>query len=255
MRLDHPASFAPLVIAGFVLLGPGLARAGADANDLSGGALIVHVVPDITYTADANASSWCAYSDATSCETTRNQAGEESSIWFVISAWLEPKVFGGVQFGFGEFDPSLYAFVAHGPCWPGGVVSHFPSPDAWPGPKAGIGLITTHDPWRGNWVPVYWFAGYPYKGEGRIPLDVFPATEQAGFIDAKMDPQAYPAACLGALGVRMPGLSCCPRSPDSTSREDQAPDSTSREDQAPDSTSREDQAPDSTAGKGVGTGR
>ena len=217
----------------------GTGRAAADPLDLTGGVFIVHAMPDITYTRDVPADGWCKFSDLTACDGIRAQAGERSSIWFVISAWSEPKRFSDVDFGLGDFDPRLFAFVDGGSCLPNAAITCAPDLNAWPGPNTGIGLASLKDPWEGNFIPIYWFAGYPYQGSGTIPLTEFAHTGHAGWISSR-GRAPYDAVCLGALGVRAPGKSCCPQPSDSTSATSAAADSTAG-------------APDSTATRGATT--
>ncbi|MFH1144761.1 MAG: hypothetical protein V1774_09485 [Candidatus Eisenbacteria bacterium] len=184
-------------------------------DDLRGGVLIVHTLPDLSYTAPAPAGGWCDFCDLRRCEDAHTQVGAGPTVWFVISAWAGEKAFVATEFGLGEFAADLYVFLDHGPCWPSGMAIYYPDVRVFPAPHTAVALATTRSPWRGNYVPVYWFAGYSYQGTGTIPLTKFPLTEHAGWVNTLDIPESYDAACLGALGVGTPGVACCPQPPDS----------------------------------------
>ena len=88
---------------------------------------------------------------------------------------------------------------------------YFPDITEWPCPRGGVALAVTREPWEGNFVPVYWFAGYHYEGAGQIPLDRFPPTDRAGWINiGSQGGPSMESVCLGALGVGTEGRACCP---------------------------------------------
>lgn len=183
----------------------------AHPDSLGGGVMIVHAVPELRYTNPGPEQGWCAFCDLTRCEDQINRVDDGVTIWYVVSAWSEEKIFSAVEFGLGDFDPSLYVFLEHGPCWERGMTMHYPDITVWPAPNSGIALAATAKDWRGSFVPVYWFAGYHYEGTGQIPLDQFPPTEHVGWLNAAQGARSFEPACLGALGVGTEGLACCPR--------------------------------------------
>jgi hypothetical protein len=193
----------------------------ADVDNLTGGALATHYVPEITYSSDAPAcGDWCcAYegheiSDKQQ-ENVRIDEGT-TAIWYVLAAWLEPKTWSGTEFGFGSFDAEIFGFYSYGWCFP---VSGLEIPTAgWPGPNEGIaGVVTDNQYWSGNWVNVYYFAGYAYSGVGTIPLDIDPPTEFIGFANS-LNPPGYfavednadPDYYRGAMGINTDGVRAGP---------------------------------------------
>ncbi|MFC1573297.1 right-handed parallel beta-helix repeat-containing protein [Candidatus Eisenbacteria bacterium] len=126
-----------------------------------------------------------------------------SSIWYVIAAWDRPREFCSVQFGLGAYDEDIFAFRDTGPCSGGGL--EVPS-NGWPGAYEGT-LVVHQDHWSGNYVPVYWFAGYGYY-EGRIPLSIDETQGFGGFTSCDGTPVSYDAMCFGALGVFTSGSAC-----------------------------------------------
>jgi hypothetical protein len=76
--------------------------------------------------------------------------------------------------------------------------------------------LTTHNtPWSGNFVPIYHFVGYVY-GAGVIPLSTSPGpgllgrSNFAGTANCLEPSDAFPAECLGAMGLLTDGSPCCP---------------------------------------------
>ena len=208
------------VFAATLLLGPA-AMAGVD--NLAGGALITHYVSGIPFSTDAPAcGDWCcAYagfeiSDPAD-EVLRINSGT-AAVWYVLAAWSEPKIWKGVEFGFGNYvnDPAMFAFVAFGPCFP---VDGLELPTAgWPGPNEGMAItVSGADVWSGNWLPVYSFTGYAYDAVGQIPIDVDPATGVIAFVNQQNPPQTYPVDpnadpdfYRGAMGINTEGIRAAP---------------------------------------------
>ncbi len=191
--------------------------AGGNTQNLAGGVMIVHTVPELSYTNPQPKGGYCNFCDLTSCDGIKTQVGKEPSVWFVISAWTEPKIIRAAEFGLGDFDPNLYVFLEHGPCWQQGMAIYHNEERQWPAPNTGIALATIGDMyWRGQFVPMYWFAGYQYEGTGTIPLTKFQGTDHAGWTNPGKLVTQFDAACLGALGVGVPGVACCPQAPDTT---------------------------------------
>jgi len=188
--------------------------AGWADTDLTGGVFICHHPPALAYTDPPPVEGWCQeYLDShaiASCEE-QNPSLETPGpfVWFLLSAWSGERTFCGAQFGFGDYDPGLCEFTSWGYCVPGGGLE-IPT-GGWPGPNEGTSVVTTDAPWAGNFVPVYFFAGYSYGGAGgRIPIEVNPATGSAGWGNCETPPETFAPECSGALGVFEPGIECCP---------------------------------------------
>ncbi len=187
----------------------------ADVNDLGNGVFITHHPPELEFTDPPPAEGWCQlYIDdcAIDCCTEQRTRIEETggAVWFVLSAWDEEKAFCGVEFGFGDYDPLIFSFTDWDPCCRATGCLEL-STDNWPGPGEGTAFtgISPGDDWFGNFVPVYWFAGYAY-GVGEIPLGMDPATDFAGWGSCPYPPQIFDATCLGAMGILTGGQECCP---------------------------------------------
>jgi hypothetical protein len=115
----------------------------------------------------------------------------------------------GTEFGFGQFDPAIVYFQEWGPCLANALVL----PTAgWPGPVEGVAVVSTLDTWLGNFMPTYYFVTYNY-GEGLIPLDIDPAQNFAGMGNCMSPSITWDAECLGAMGIFMDGIECCPPIP------------------------------------------
>jgi len=202
---------------------------GAVADDLSGGALICHNVPDLGYTtwveefeAEAPLSWWCEqYVPLTSCDDQVNEIynSEEYTFYdnfYVLAAWAEPKTFCAVEFGLGAYDNGLVSFSQHGAC--GIDPATIPTTDpAWPSPGSGIAIAwaVVNAP-SGNFVPVYFFGCYlygAYYGSTQFPLINDPATDFAGFASCEVPPVTYDAYSMGALGLNEEGIFACYEEP------------------------------------------
>ena len=194
-----------------LLLGWGCAL--ADSSDLSNGVFIVHAPPSLQYTNSPPTGSWCgAYTQYAAIDTCSEQINHVDTqgafVWYVLSAWTESKQWCGAQFGLGDYDPDNFVVWEHGACFPSGGLT-IPT-SGWPGPNEGIALTTTNANWSGNFVPVYWFAGYAY-GEDVIPIAPDPDSEFAGW--ARCDNhEEIAAVALGGLGVLTDGIYACPES-------------------------------------------
>lgn len=203
------------VLLALALLGLGAGMACAQENDLSDGVFIAHHDPDIVYSVPLE--GWCQhYIDGYKIETCEEQnpsimtSGER--IWFLLSAWPSVKTWCGTEFGLGEYDQYCYIFTSYGPCTPGGNLE-IPT-DYWPGPGEGTAIVTTDVAWHGNWEPVYFFTGYSYYGGCQIPFDVDPPTGFGGWGNCDVPPQPFDATCYPAMGILMPGETCCPPEPE-----------------------------------------
>lgn len=191
--------------------------AGAGRNDLEGGVFIAHHPPGMLY---SQATDWCQkYADElaiSDCQAQNNRidldgnAGE-SSIWYVLAAWTEPKEWCGVQFGLGQYDPDIYGFVEWEACSPRAPME-IPT-ENWPGPNEGTAVVVTGLHWCGNFVPVYYFAGYAY-GAGIIPLSVDPTHRFGGTCNCcSTQPRRrrmWSAMAFGAMGLFRDGRYVCP---------------------------------------------
>lgn len=189
--------------------------AAADPNDLRGGVFIAHFDPQVEWSDPLQ--GWCVeYLECcviTSCDQQNPMLPTEAShVWFVLAQWWEePKTWCLSEFGFGDYDPTIYVFDTFGPCTPGAHLE-ISTPD-WPGPMQGTAVATTDIPWSGNFVPVYYFTGYAYTGTGQIPFGPDPPTGVAGFVNCPIPPQEFEAACLPAMGIGVPGIECCGEEP------------------------------------------
>jgi len=143
------------------------------------------------------------------------------SVWFVLAAWqTEAKVWCGTEFGFAAYPGLAFTNLQYEPCFPATGGLEIPG-TGWPGPGAGTAFVTTGDPWSGNYVPVYSFAGqaYWYYGPAQIQIDQnpHPPTSFCGFSNCSNPPQSYevgpndftvepPIINRGAMGIGMPGI-------------------------------------------------
>ncbi len=164
------------------------------------------------YSSSPPAGGWCReYWDHYRLEDCEDQVNRidttEPVIWFVLAAWAEEKEWCGTEFGLGEYDPAAFGITDHGPCWPEDGLE-IPT-SSWPGPGEGTAIVVAGAPWEGNFVPVYWFAGYAYE-EGLIPLSADPATGFAGTSNCESPPQAWAADSLGGMGLFQDGVYACP---------------------------------------------
>jgi hypothetical protein len=100
-------------------------------------------------------------------------------------------------------------FMEDGVCLDEAMALHYPSVEDWPGPNTGIALAANGDAWTGQLVPVCWFAVYNYAEGDTIAITENPATGHAGWISGETR-TTYDAECLGALGLGVDGVACCP---------------------------------------------
>ncbi len=196
MRTLFLLLLAPLLIASL---------AQADPDDLSGGVLLVHAPPSLTYTASA---SWCDSTHLDDCEDQVTSIPTDSSktvVWFILSAWAEEKSFTAVEFGLGDFDEESFLFSESGLCLDHAMALYHGD---WPGPNTGVAIATNTEPWMGQLVPIFWAAGVNYAAADTIAITENPATEHAGWVSESRE--SFDAECLGALGLGEPGTNCWP---------------------------------------------
>jgi hypothetical protein len=206
--------FAVLILPSFTL--PSISPTGAQEWDLSGGVLITHCPLGLQFTDPAPPEGWCRhYSDNFAINCCHEQraridtAPGEGSVWYILAAWDEQKEFCGVDLGFGAYDADIYEFIDWDPCFPGAGLE-LPT-NGWPGPNEGSGfVIVDEEPWFGNFVPIYFFAGYAHE-PGVIPIDVDPATDSLQIGNCLPYPICYGFDCVGAMGVLSDGIECCPQ--------------------------------------------
>jgi hypothetical protein len=191
--------------------------AAADSSNLAGGVFIAHHPAAMVYSTDTPTEGWCANFTTnyalTGCEGQVNRIDADSgTFWFVIAAWKDAKKWCGAEFGFGAYDDSKYAIVGSGACGVGFEPLAIPS-GAWPGPNAGVALATPGEGvyWQGNFVPIYYFAGYAYEGGTVIPLANNPTDNPfCGMANCASPPAPFPVDCKGSMGILQAGAACCP---------------------------------------------
>ncbi len=199
------------VLLGLALLGLAVG-ANADPTDLCGGALIAHYVAELELSENPPEGMCAAYaphaitSAAEQVNTVTVGGPYQLADWFIIAAWTEDKEFCGVQFGFSDYDPGIFAYSDFGACFPATGGLEIPSTN-WPGPDEGIAFVVTGDAWNGNYVPVYWFIGYAYPYDGVIELVPDPTVAQpfGGTGNCASPPEKWDAY-LGGLGINMGGI-------------------------------------------------
>jgi hypothetical protein len=207
-----------LVILAMALSGIGFELrdvARVDASTLGGGVLIAHHPAGMAYSSDSPREGWCAkYRNEFAITTAEQQVNRTDTIgapvfWFVLSAWYEPKQFGGIEFGLGDYDSAAFVIVEHGVC--GGPQLQIPN-GAWPGPNTGIAIAAQdHSGWSGNYVPTYYFVGYAYAPGTRIDITGYSAGDhRANWATCGENGTSAEAVCLGAFGVLQDGIFCAP---------------------------------------------
>ncbi|MFC1573145.1 FlgD immunoglobulin-like domain containing protein, partial [Candidatus Eisenbacteria bacterium] len=178
-------------------------------RDLSDGVFMVHAIPEVQW---SFGEEYCQrYLDEYAISASHEQVNRidpdtlvnESSIWYVLAAWDQPKEFCSVQFGMGEFNEQMFWFQGWGPCNDGGL--EVASAD-WPGPHEGV-LVLHNDRWLGNYVPVYHFGGEARFG-GEIPLTIDETIGLGGFTNCEALADHFDATCYGTLGILTEGTPC-----------------------------------------------
>jgi hypothetical protein len=195
-------------------------------DDLSYGAFLAHYAPSLVFTTDTPDGGWGeALQDSEdaidACEDQLNRIDGHGPhmMWFIISAWVEDRVWCATQVGIAGYDPATWAFHDNGPVYPGGgsgleiLTGNFPHGDP-PGGPSGVILGPEGGEWGpANFEPIWWFEGYAYDyGTTAIALDVDPSTGFGGWFNCENPPSEFPADCFGAMGVGTDGIYCCPES-------------------------------------------
>ncbi|MFC1572999.1 FlgD immunoglobulin-like domain containing protein [Candidatus Eisenbacteria bacterium] len=207
------------LLVGLVLLGATVVPVCADPHNLEGGALITHYVPsDFDRCPDDICDCYWWYHRITDCdeqETSVVTSGWMRVYWFVLAAFEEDKEWSQVQFGLGDYDPTIMSFSNFwtGPCYRPGDSGFVIESPGWPGPGEGITIVATSAPWTGNWEPVYSFAAWAYgyygaSGVVQLVPDPTAATPFGGFRNCADPPEQWDAA-LGGMGVNHPGTWTC----------------------------------------------
>ena len=75
----------------------------------------------------------------------------------------------------------------------------------WPSPNTGTTLYANDTPWSGYWVPIYYFTGYAYAGQGRVPITWNPDAGRKGMMSCESHPEYYMADFGGVLGINQDG--------------------------------------------------
>ncbi len=189
--------------------------AHADPDDLTGGVLVAHYVPEMVHSEDR----WNVYCDEYLEHYAIHSPAEVNARidvayfwpvdWFVLAAWeSEDKRWCGTEFGFGDYNGNIFSAAAASPCFPDEGLE-IPTP-GWPGPLEGTAFVTTTMPWTGNWVPVYYFGGYAYGyyGPGRIPIAEDPPTGFVSLGNCVIPPSQFPVepSARGAMGINTDGI-------------------------------------------------
>jgi hypothetical protein len=204
----------------------------ADPNDLAGGVLITHYVHQYpvryyTYCSEFDHNSSVNIDDAADQVCRMDDVSDlyEPTIWYVVAAFHEDKVWCGTQFGLGDYNP--YGFYLTGVrfvnCLDNSL--EIPSP-GWPGPNSGISIAATDVQWEGNYRPICWFMGYTYLAYYQddytptlIEVVEYPGQDFLGFGNCEAPSQVWPAEG-GALGIFMDGIAVYPKTPGACCFED-----------------------------------
>ncbi len=190
----------------------------AAADDLTGGVLIAHAVPECAYT-ESPPEGWCAacYHEGVAIDQTTSQNPTLSVTetthrdFVVLAAWVESKSFCAIEFGLGAYDPSLLLIEETAVCNEGSLVD---ATSGWPGPDEGISIsVARENAWTGALVPVLYLHGYVYAasyGSTSVALIEHPETGFRGTASCDSPPQVYAAHDAGTLGINQAGRAVHP---------------------------------------------
>jgi len=192
-------------------------QVGAFAQEdsiLTGGVFICHHPPGLVYT-----DGLCAGLTFTSADD-QNTMIPESDVaayaWYIISGFTGPKRFKAVEYGI-DYDPTAYIPVGAGVCAPSPFLTiEYPEAGAWPADGSSISIaLTTGDIalfWRGTFITTGYIGGYHYTGtpDGLVELVPSPLTQFIGWLSGSGSSATYVPACVGAIGLDVPGEECTP---------------------------------------------
>ena len=193
--------------------------AAADQYDLTGGVLILHAPPGLTYTTDP--FDWCTTVGLADCCLDQvNQFDCDDAVahvWYVVSQFYESKTFGQIEFGI-TYDPSAWLLAGAGFCWPptGGLITEYPGEGSWPYDGSAVALAVSDEEWSGACVATHWLAGYSYcdpLGPGIGMIDLV-ASPQTSFIGWGSMSGLFSPDCVGAMGIGQAGRPCCSEAPE-----------------------------------------
>jgi hypothetical protein len=190
--------------------------AAADSANLAGGVLIAHRPTAMVWSTDVPPEGWCAQYvnqygiTAANQQVNRIDGAGSSAIWFVLAAWAGPKKFCGAEFGMGTYDPAAFVLTDNGACGNNFTPLTLPG-TGWPGPNTGFSMSAPPGgSWRGNYVPVYYFAGYAYDPGTTMPITANPTTQFGGIANCAIPSVQIASECFGIMGILQDGHYCEP---------------------------------------------
>jgi hypothetical protein len=205
------------VLLALALLGMTTGVAMADINDLSGGVFILHAPPGLAYSVDPPTGGWCGTVWQTTCENQVNTmpcSDDYEWVWYILSNFYETKNFKAVEYGI-VYDPDLYLYAAGMLCTPSAALTiEYPATGDWPDAGSGISIALTGTPyWTGTMVTSGMVYGwhYCYLDPTSITLGPMPLSGSIGWLSPNLT--TYPPACIGVLGIDLPGVACCSEAP------------------------------------------
>ena len=177
-------------------------------SDLTGGTLICHSPTTVAYSPGLD---WCQkYYDEFQLNDSQDQqpfltSAGDTKVWYVIGGWDGARNFCGFEFGFDDYETTLFYFQEWGNC---GIAGTEVPMGGWPGPNTGT-VLGYSDTMSGDLVPIYWFAGYSYYS-GQIPLTVNANSGFGGFQNCLSPAHSFDATCFGVMGINTDGVECHP---------------------------------------------
>ena len=165
----------------FVLIVMGFATStvAAQSGDLTGGVLILHAPPGVSFSGYS-----CEDGALASCGNQVNQMpidGAAVQVFFVVSNFWNDSHFLGVEFGL-DYDDAVFGRAYYERCIPAGNSALEIQSGTFPQPGSGIALALTDPllPWTGSMVTTTMILGYTYA-DGVIRLMPNPRTGGAGW--------------------------------------------------------------------------
>jgi hypothetical protein len=207
------------VILALVMLGMATGAAMAqNPYDLTGGVFILHAPPGLSYSLDPPADGWCGSPWMTDCagqvNTIPSVDDPADPVWYILSSFYETKAFKAIEYGI-VYAPALFLYAAGMLCTPSAALTiEYPWTGAWPSAGSGISIALTGEPyWTGSMVASGMIHGvhYSYMDPTTITLAPMPASSMIGWLSP--NGQTYSPACVGVLGIDMPGVACCSAAP------------------------------------------